>query len=110
MTAARDYLAVQIGMNAAGTQDASPDLLTRLDGLLAVAAAFVEREAPGAPQPVKNEAVVRFAGYLRQSDFGGIRREVIGPKEAEYAMNHAPAFRSCGAKGLLSPWKRRRAR
>lgn len=109
LTAARNYLAVEIGMNTPGTREADPDQLTRLDGLMAVASALVEREAPAAKQAAKNEAVVRMAGYLRQSDYGGIRSETIGPKSVEYAMNHAPAFRNSGAKALLAPWKVRRA-
>ena len=81
----------------------------RLDALGATAAALVEREAPGAPQALRNEAVVRMVGYLSQSDFGTIRQETIGPRSVEYAMNHAPAFRNSGAKALLSPWRVRRA-
>lgn len=77
-------------------------------GLGAVAAALVEREAPGAPQAVKDEAVIRMAGYLAQADYGPVRQESIGPASVEYVTNHAPAFRNCGAKGLLSPWKIRR--
>ena len=75
----------------------------------AVASALVEREAPGAPQVIRDEAVIRFAGYLAQSDFGGIRQETIGPMTTEYVVNHQAAFRNCGAMALLSPWKVRRA-
>ena len=82
---------------------------SRADQLGAVAAALVEREAPGAPQQVKDEAVIRMAGWLAQSDFGTIRVEEIGPRKVEYAMNHGMAFRHSGAKALLSPWKVRRA-
>ena len=79
------------------------------DGIGAAASALVEREAPGAPQAVKDEATIRVAGYLSQSDFGGIRREEEGPRNVEYALNHAGMFRQSGAKGLLAPWKTRRA-
>ena len=81
----------------------------RANALGEAASAMVERYAPGAPQAVKNEAVIRFAGYLRQSDFGGIVKEGIGPRDVEYTRNHAAAFRNCGAAMLLSPWKIRRA-
>lgn len=79
------------------------------DALGAMAAARVEREAPGAPQAVKNEAVIRYAGYMAQADFGSIRREEIGPRSVEFTLNHAAAFRLSGAYGLLAPWKVRRA-
>ena len=73
--------------------------------LLAVATARVEREAPDAPEAVQNEAVVRYAGYLAQSDFGTIRQESIGPKETQYIVDHQRAWIRCGAKAILSPWK-----
>ena len=76
--------------------------------LLAAATAQVEEYAPDAPEAVQNEAVVRFAGYLAQSDFGGFRRDEIGQKSAEYETNHAAIFRRCGAAGLLTRWKKRR--
>ena len=73
-----------------------------------LAAARVEREAPGAPQAVKDEAVIRMAGYWAQSDYGSIRTETIGPRSIEYVVNHANAWRASGAYGLLAPWKVRR--
>ena len=74
-----------------------------------LASARVEREAPGAPQAVRDEAVIRFVGYWAQSDYGSIRSESIGPRSVEYIANHANAWRNCGAAGLLAPWRIRRA-
>ena len=74
-----------------------------------MASARVEKEAPGAPQAVKDEATIRLAGYWASADFAVIRKETIGPRDVEYVVNHAAAFRNCGAYGLLSPWKVRRA-
>ncbi len=79
------------------------------EALLAVATERVNRYAPGAPEAILNEAVVRYAGYLAQSDFGGIVKDDIGPLSQTYVTNHANAFRSCGAAGLLAPWRVRRA-
>ena len=70
-----------------------------------VASARVEREAPNAPQAVKNQAAVRYCGYFAQADFGTIRQETIGPKDTQYVVNHQRAWINCGAKALLSPWK-----
>ena len=75
----------------------------------AAASAMVEDYAPGAPQTLRDEATIRFAGYLYGSDFGGIRTEDIGPKRVEYIVNHAPAFRNSGAAGLVTRWRVRRA-
>ncbi|MDE0205991.1 MAG: hypothetical protein OXP66_08185 [Candidatus Tectomicrobia bacterium] len=67
----------------------------RLRQLLAAGAALANRQAPGAPVAVANEALIRFAGYLYE-----------GPME-----DYQPAaiWRRCGAAGLLSPWTIRRA-
>ena len=75
----------------------------------ALASARVEREAPGAPQAIRDEAVIRYAGYMAGSDYGAVRQESIDPKSIEYVVNHANAWRNCGAGGLLAPWKVRRA-
>ena len=77
--------------------------------LLAVALAMVEQYAPAAPDVLKTEAVIRFAGYLAQSDFGTIRSETIGPRTIDYVVNHGPIFRNCGAAALLTKYRVRRA-
>ena len=87
---------------------AANDLATA-EQLLNVARARVDDYAPTAPDAVANEAVVRFAGYLSQADFGTVRREEIGPRSVEYQTNHANAWRNCGAAMLLTRWARRRA-
>ena len=77
--------------------------------VLAVATQVVEDYAPSAPGVLQNEAVIRFGGYLSQSDFGGIPEETIGPKSVKYTVNHAAAFRNCGAAALLTRYRVRRA-
>ena len=101
ITAATEYLAKQ----TAGRISDS-DTLCQLGAL---AAALIEREAPGAPQAVKNECAVRVVGYLSQADYGAFRSETIGPVERDYTADHSRAFRRCGAKGFLAPWKLRNA-
>ena len=90
-----------IGGRAESTEEA--------DALGAVASARVEVEAPGAPQAVRDEALIRYAGYMSGSDYGGVRKEEIGPLVIEFVANHAAAWRNCGAAGLVAPWKIRRA-
>lgn len=81
-----------------------------------VASDRVENYAPGAPDATRTEALILFAGYLIETagnSFGALRDETIdaGPVKLDYAYqaNNGPAFRNCGAAGLLSPWKVRRA-
>ena len=71
----------------------------------AMAAARVEREAPGAPQAIKNSGVTRYAGYLAQADFGTVRQEGIDTRDVQYVVNHQRAWINCGAKSILAPWK-----
>ncbi len=88
------------------------DLTTNTDvtnHLGEVASGLVENYASGAPQALKDEAVIRFSGYLAQSDFGTILKEGIGPRTVDYVTNHASAFRNSGAAMLLSQWRVRRA-
>ena len=77
--------------------------------VLSVATARVSRYAPGAPEEIANEAVIRFAGYLAQSDYGGISEETVGPMTVKRPVNHAAMFRNSGAAGLLAPWRAHRA-
>ena len=104
-------MAVTITSEALATSISSPGGITetRAEALLAFARERVEKTAPLAPDPVANEAVIRYAGYMAQSDFGGIRREELGPKSVEYVTNHANAWRNSGAAGILKPWAIKRA-
>ena len=77
--------------------------------VLAVASARVLRYAPDAPDEIHNEAVIRLAGYLAQSDYGGISEETVGPMTVKRPVNHAAMFRNSGAAGLLAPWRTHRA-
>ena len=80
-----------------------------LDRLGAAAAALVERHAPAAPQPIKNEATIRCAGWLAQQPAASVRSESVGDIRTSYAAAHISALRHSGAMALLSPWKIRRA-
>ena len=99
-----------IGWNSPLREKNLPLIVTALGssscpGTRSRTSARVERESPGAPQPIKNMAVVRYCGYMAQSDFGTIRQESIGPREVQYVVNHQRAWVNCGAKSVLSPWK-----
>ena len=77
----------------------------RVDALGEVAAALVEHYAPGAPDAVKREAVIRCAGWIVDSPTANLRAEVTGPFEAQYAASQTGAMLHSGAKGLLYPWR-----
>ena len=82
------------------------DTLARLGE---TAAALVERHAPGAPQAIRNEAVIRCAGWLREAPSYGARSESEGDIRTGYTPSATGALRASGAMGLLSQWKIRRA-
>ena len=76
----------------------------------------VEKHAPLAPAAIRTEALILLAGYLLEAGKNGAgalrgeQYEVDGLKiEKQMASNHAAAFKNCGAAGILSPWKVRRA-
>ena len=81
----------------------------RVQALGAAAAALVEKYAAGAPQPIKNEAVIRTAGYMLEQPAAAVRQDVVGEINTSYAATHVSALRHSGAMALLSPWKVRRA-
>lgn len=87
-----------------------PDLTDeRVQALGSTAAALVERFAPNAPQPIRNEATIRTAGWLAEQPAAAIRSESVGDVETAYAPTHTSALRHSGGMALLSPWKIRRA-
>ena len=83
--------------------------LERATRVLSVAVQMVDDYAPNAPDALKDEAVIRFGGYILGSDYGGVRMDELGPQKYEYTTNHAAAFRNCGAAMLLTRYRVRRA-
>ena len=81
----------------------------RVDALGATAAALVERYAPAAPQAVRDEAVIRTAGYLADQPAASLTMMTLGPMTHQFAPARQSALRHSGAMALLSPWKVRRA-
>ncbi len=88
--------------------DESGAELARAERILAVAQRMVEDYAPAAPEELRNEAIVRFGGYLLGSDYGAVTEEEIGPRRMNYTVNHAAAFRNSGAEMLLTVYRVRR--
>ena len=85
---------LRITDGAAAPTGAAGILLGRID---ATAREMVTRYAPDAPDAIHDEAYVRVAGWLYDSDPSG--SSPGGPS----------ALRSSGAASLLSPYKVRRA-
>lgn len=102
-----------VTLDADGLAEAIGAEATIAGRLLPVASALVTRYAPDAPDPIQNEAVIRFAGYLAQSAsasrFGAVRSLRIAGISLDTTAAHGAAFRSSGAAALLSQWRVRRA-
>ena len=75
----------------------------RLDQLAGMVSARTEKEAPGAPQGARDEAVVRGCGYLLQAGSGAIRSKSVDVLEVEYTSNLRWWY-SSGASAILAPW------
>ena len=81
----------------------------RANSLGEVASLLVENYADNAPQAIKNEAVIRCAGWLHQAPTGGQRSESTGDISTSYSPAAIGALRHSVAMALLSPFKIRRA-
>ena len=73
------------------------------------AAELVQRFASGAPQSIRNEAVVRCAGWMYEQPSAAVRSESVGDISTSYAATHMSALRHSGGQALLTGWKVRRA-
>ena len=78
--------------------------LIRLDQLASMVSARAEKEAPGAPQSARDEAVVRGVGYLLQAGSGAIRSKRVDVLEVEYTPSNVRWWYNCGASSVLAPW------
>ena len=76
----------------------------RLDQLASMVSARAEKEAPGAPQSARDEAVVRGVGYLLQAGSGAIRSKRVDVLEVEYTPSNVRWWYHCGASSVLAPW------
>lgn len=93
-------LAYRLRIQADDTTAVTGATLNELTALKAVSDAYIERYASSAPEDVKDEATVLFAGYLYdgpETDPGGA------------AVAYPAAWRNSGAQALLSTWRAQRA-
>lgn len=80
----------------------------RVQALGASASALVENFAPSAPDAIRDEALIRTAGWLCQSPSGGQREEVVGEISTTFTPSATGALRHSGAMALLTVWRARR--
>ena len=85
--------ALRLGDGVAAPDEPVLSILTRLAG---VADAYVNMIGPDAPEAVRDEAIVRFTGYLFDSP------------PASSGDRYASAWQNSGAASLLSKWVEQR--
>lgn len=86
---------VAILAGAVRVDGADTEIAAQLTRLITVAQAAVERYTPAAPESVKDEAIIRMAGYLYDA-----------PTIPEPGSNlNIAALRASGAAGLLAPYR-----
>lgn len=95
VTLTRPALAVALRIVVSEGETLTSGQTATLDRLLATASTLVEQYAPDAPDSLQNEAAIRIAGYLFDTDPAESRRVA------------SPMLYSGGA-ALLSPWRARR--
>ena len=106
LAAARACLRTELGRSGAGLSD---DQLDRLGG---AAAAEVEVFAAPAPQPLKDEAVIRMVGWLVQVPAGLTGKTLKSPDGSEISLTYARGMstasplRASGASSILARHRR----
>ncbi len=80
-----------------------------VERLLPVAYGLVVKYAPDAPLEIRNEAIIRCAGWLKDQPSPSIRSEKTGDIETAYATTNTNALKASGAMSLLAPWRVYRA-
>lgn len=83
--------------------------MDRAGRVVPVAAELVNRYAPRAPGAVKVEAALRCCGWMLQAPAAGERREDTGDISTAWSPTVTGAMLASGARGLLAPWRVRRA-
>ena len=96
-----DAEAVRAAIGADTTQAA------RVASIHAAALARVNRVTGGAPDQVKSEAIILYAGYLWQASAQS--RNVFPDDQGGRLINISAAWRNSGAHGLVSSWRVPRA-
>ena len=108
MTTQRPAAIACIKASISGGANLSDD---RAAALGEAASALVERFAPDAPGAIKNEAVIRAAGWIHAREPRPVQAITIDTiridfRERFFAPN---AMLNSGARALLMPWRVRRA-
>ena len=83
-------LAIALRLTASG-ETLDPDISARLTRLHAVADVLIGQYAPDAPDAIKEEATIVFAGYLYD-------------KPSVTGVGLSNAFQNSGATALLAQW------
>lgn len=108
MTAQRPTAIACVKASISGGASLTDD---RAAALGEAASALVERFAPDAPQPIKNEAVIRLSGWMHAREPKPVQSVSVESirldfRERFFAPN---AMVNSGARSLLMPWRVRRA-
>ena len=109
MTAQRPAAVACIKASISGGAKLTDD---RAAALGETASEMVERFAPDAPDAIRNEAVIRVAGWLHSREPKPVQAVTLTSgfrldfRERFFSPN---AMRNSGARELLTPWRVRRA-
>ena len=103
-------LAITVDLTTPGsTPEPNVHAVDHVDRLGLAASDLIEHYAPSAPDHLKDESVIRLAGYLRDTVSG--KREgsyTLGTLHQEIASHHTNAgmaLRHSGVMAFLSPWR-----
>lgn len=86
-------------MALSGRSVSPEDHLAYCVRLRQAATILVNKQAAAAPSEIKCEAIIRWCGAMLESGYGARFDSQVRP------INHSAMFRTCGALGLLAPWR-----
>ena len=86
-------------MALSGRRVSEEQHLEQVERLRPAAVLLVNKCAAAAPDEIKSEALVRWIGAMLESGHGAKFTSQVRP------LNHSAMFRTCGALGLLHPWR-----
>ena len=81
----------------------SNPMVLQLHRLAAMVSARIEKEVPGAPGIVKDEALIRGVGYLLETGSGALKDKQVDVLRKSFNSN-VRWWSLCGAGSILKPW------
>ncbi|MCY4157278.1 MAG: hypothetical protein OXF66_07600 [Gammaproteobacteria bacterium] len=103
------YKAAAAALSETASETPTVSEKARIDAIMGLLSAKIERFAPDAPLAAKREAARRYFGYLGGASTGEFESMETDGLKVAFSHDHSRAFRLSGAMGALSAYRVRLA-